>query len=117
MAREQKFDIISKPFNQNHQLSIGWFPDEFLTKSKNWVISSIQNAKENEIVAAEEVPKIKKSIKEGKVVEEQVGSQINQYKGKVMGGQTGKFVLFAYQDKSFRAIPIDNWYDFKKIIR
>ena len=64
-------------------------------------------------MAAEEVPKIKRSIKGGKAVEEHVGSQINQYKGAKMGGQTAKHVLFVLEDKQFKAYPVDSWFDFK----
>jgi len=42
-----------------------------------------------------------------------VGSQINNYKGVEVGGQSAKHVLFIFEDKQFRAFPIDSWYDFK----
>lgn len=96
--------------NNNHQLSVGYFPTDF-NGNKN---SCTLEVKPSHIMAAEEVPKIKRSIKQGKVIEENCGSKFNHFKGTELGAQSGKYVLFVYEDKKFRAYCIDNLYDFKK---
>lgn len=109
MAREGRFDISLKNIGSNLKLSIGTFPDEF-TANKEKCTLDIQG---DNIIATEEVPKLKKTIKLGKVVEENLGTKINQFKGQPQGGQSGRHILFVYEDKQFRAYPIGGWYDFK----
>lgn len=107
-----RFDITVKNMSSNHKLSVGCFPNEFTGNPKKCMLE----VKDNNIIAREEVPKVKKTIKLGKIVEENCGTKINQFKGIKLGGQTANHILFVLEDKKFRAYPIDSWFDFKKEI-
>lgn len=79
MARENRYEIVTKSLSSNHQLSVGAFPEQFMKKSEQ---KPMIYGKDNDIMATEVVPKTKKSIK-GKIIEEEViGKQTNVYKGK-----------------------------------
>lgn len=105
-----RFDIFVKSTQgSGHQIAIGSFPPEFEGNSKNCEFE----VNPDHLVAKEEVRKIKKRIKLGRIVEEDCGTKTNNYKGVEFGGQSAKHVLFVLENKKFCAYPVDNWYNFK----
>lgn len=95
MSKDTRFDISVKNMQGKHQLSVGYFPPEFTGNNKTVVME----VKDNDVLAKEETPKVKRVIKLGKIVTENIGTVVNNYKGNKLGGQNGKYVLFNYEDK------------------
>jgi len=72
--------------------------------------------KDDKVKVKEETQKIKRVIKLGKIVEENVGSMTNNYEGTQIGGSNPNQVILFYENKHFWAYPVNKSFSFKKEI-
>ena len=98
MSQDQRFDIIIKKSQKGgNSLCLGYFPNNFKGSSK----TCLMELKDDKVKVKEETQKIKRVIKLGKIVEENVGSMTNNYEGTQIGGSNPNQVILFYENKHF----------------